>query len=204
MNLKVGQYCKIKNDLIINKKYGTVTYSSIIHNNYLGKLLQIQRISSAGTAYCYLCEDSGKITNEVVGTFSESMLDFPKFEIGKELLLLKGKNEIIHITKLDARCCGTNKYDFVYWYKRVGENNNVVDFLYENTLLSKAIVVTPCELSYENLNTINVNENENRLQEQETNLSRRDRLTGCGIQGRTNKFTISSRPFRNPKSIKGK
>lgn len=203
--LTVGQYCKIKNDLIINKKYGTVTYNDYIHTNYLGKLLKIKRITSNNTVCCYLCEDSGNITNEVVGTFSESMLDFPKFEVGKELLLLKDDNEIIRIVKLDVRCYSTNnKYDFVYWYKKVGENINIVDCIYENILSSKAVVVTSCELSYENLNTTNVNENENRLQEQETNLSGRDRLAGRGIQGRTNKSTISSRPFRNPKSVRGK
>ena len=215
MSLKVGQYCKIKNDLIINKKYGTVTYNDYIHTNYLGRLLKIQRVTNNNTACCYICEDSENITKEIVGTFSESMLDFPKFEIGNELLLLEDKNEIIHITKLDVRCYNTNnKYNFIYWYKKVGENINIVDCIYENILSSKAVVVTSYKFSYENLNTVGVDENlntinvngndKNRLQEQETNLSGRDRLKGRRIQGRTNKVTISSKPLRNPKSIRGK
>lgn len=207
MSLKVGQYCKIKNDLIINKKYGTVTYTNHIHTNYLGKLLKIQRITSNNTACCYICKDSEIISNEVVGTFSELMLDIPEFEIGKTYTISDeiGNPRDVTITKIDVN--GSYKpdsYQFMYYFGK-----NSMYRLNESTLLTRIMYGLKKQieenLGLQNLNTINVNGNDkNRLQKQETNLSRRDRFTGRGIQGRTNKVTISSKPLRNPKSIRGK
>jgi hypothetical protein len=199
--LKVGQFCKIKNNLQLGKKYGTVTYSKTIEG-YLGRLLKIRRISSTGTAYCTIVE-----TGEKVGTFHELMLDFPKFEINETYEITNEFEDDSEIVKLTRITVGCPYYPF----------NNIYEFYYHTSdasgVLGAGIFTESCLLKsikkqsegLPNLQNLLINNtNENRLQEQENNIPRRVKLSGCRIQGRVNKTSISSRPLRNPKSFRGK
>ena len=192
--LKVGQFCKIKNNLQLGKKYGTVTYSKTIEG-YLGRLLKIRSISSTGTAYCTIVE-----TGEKVGTFHELMLDFPKFEINETCEITnvyEDDPKIIKPTRITVGCPyypSNNIYEFYY--------HTSVSIFTESRLLRSIKKQSEGLPNLQNL-LIN-NTNENRLQEQESNIPRRVKLSGCRIQGRINKASISSRPLRNPKSFRGK
>lgn len=197
--LKVGQFCKIKNNLQLGKKYGTVTYSKTIEG-YLGRLLKIRSISSTGTAYCTIVE-----TGEKVGTFHELMLDFPKFEINEtyEITDVYKDSKIIKSTKITVGCPyypSNNIYEFYYHTSDVSG----VNFFTESFLLKYAAKGYAKKQSEGLQNLLINNTNENRLQEQKSNIPRRVKLSGCRIQGRVYKTSISSRPLRNPKSFRGK
>lgn len=195
--LKVGQFCKIKNNLQLGKKYGTVTYSKMIEG-YLGRLLKIRSISSTGTAYCTIVE-----TGEKVGTFHELMLDFPKFEINEtyEITDVYKDSKIIKSTKITVGCPyypSNNIYEFYY-------HTSDVSGVLGAGIFTESRLLKSIKKQSEGLQNLLINNtNENRLQEQESNIPRRVKLSGCRIQGRIYKTSISSRPLRNPKSFRGK
>ena len=188
--LKVGDFVALKSNLVLGKKYGTVTFGKY-HVPYLNKLLRVYKISSTATAYCnhngYPCD---------CGTFSESMLDIARFNVGDTVkIAYNTKDEQkpylgvvttvksveykkgIFTYRLDCDCGFYTWDEFTLEY--VKEDKDLEDL--------KPVL-----------------ENEDRLQEQKTLISIGEGVKGSRVLGRLGKTSVRSRPLRNPQRIRGK
>ena len=209
---KVGEYIAFKPDLILDKKYGTVTYSKWL-DIYKEDVLKVVRITTTGTACCVVVatRHTDNLKKEV-STIHESMIVRPKFNIGdscyikenflKELFTSGGISQItfenligtkIHIIAI--------KYypekGFVYSINKIVPNTLIKSEILECNLTNE-------ELDYDLLdNLLNVNENENRLQEQKVAYSRGESYEGCGVHGKVLQSKVSSGCLGDSTGVRG-
>jgi len=186
--LRVGDYVALRPDLILGKKYGTVTFGKY-HVPYLRKVLRVYKISSTATAYCnyngYPCD---------CGTFSESMLNIARFNVGDTV-------KIVHNTKDEQ-------------YSYVGVVTTVKSVEYKKGIF---VYHLDCDCGFfeweeftldkedKDLEDLKpVLENEDRLQKQETPIRNGEGVKGSRVLGRLGKTSVRSRPLRNPQRIRGK
>lgn len=200
--LKIGDYVVLKHDLVLGKKYGTVTFGNF-HVPYLHKLLRVYKISSTGTAYCNY---NGNPCD--CGTISEPMLNIAKFRIGDIVKIIDflgadkqhpfvGKEVIIKSVKYKDNCfvyqivddCGSfewpeNTLKFIRSVVSYDKNDQKVDEKLEDLQI--------------------VLKNENKLQREDSNLRSGERVQGSRVHGRKSQASIRSRPLRDPSRIRGK
>ena len=210
---KVGEYIAFKPDLILDKKYGTVTYSKWL-DIYREDVLKVTRITTAGTACCVVVatRHTDNLKKEV-STIHESMIVRPKFNIGdscyikenflKELFTSGGisQSTFENLIGTKINIIGIRYYSgkgFTYLV-----NKDIPNILtYKSEVLECNL--TNEELDYDLLdNLLNVNENENRLQEQEVAYSRGESIEGSGVHGESLQSKISSGCLGDPKGIRG-
>jgi len=189
--LKIGDYVALKPNLVLGKKYGTVTFGKY-HVPYLHKLLRVYKVSSTATAYCnhngYPCDCS---------TFSESMLDIARFNVDDTVKIVYSINseqdsyigavttvksveykEGVFIYRLDCDC------GFYAWDECTLE------------------LCTKVDKDLEDLKP--VLENENQLSREDSYISGGERVKGSRVHGWIGKASIRSRPLRNAESVRGK
>lgn len=100
-----GQLVKLKNDLIIGKRYDNLVYTKH-HAKFFGKLLNIYKVSSNGTYYCA----EGDIKHSV--TFSQAMLEVPNFNMVDTDIILK--NFILNANQLQRKDAYISREESVY------------------------------------------------------------------------------------------
>ena len=188
---EIGDYVALKPNLILGKKYGTVTFGKY-HVPYLRKVLRVNKISSTSTVYCssngYPCE---------CGTFSIPMLNIAKFKVGESVKIvysLKEKQQPYIGKTTTIKSIEYKDYEFVY---HVVDDCGVFDW-YEDNLEA-------CTED-ENLEKLSVTleENENQLSREDSHISSRERVKGSRVHGWIGKASIRSRPLRNAESVRGK
>ena len=195
--LKVGDYVALKKNLILGKKYGTVTFGKL-HAQYCGRLLQVIKISSTGTAYCNC---NGYPTE--CGTIHEQMLNVAQFKVG----------DCVMIWNLKVPCDGYSEGMIEYANNPAGITKVMLGsegFTYSLTLddgfhnwPEKALCrITEIDLEADKLKDIL--ENENQLSREDSYISSGERVKGSRVHGRVGKASIRSRPLRNAESVRGK
>lgn len=198
--LKIGDYVVLKHDLVLGKKYGTVTFGNF-HVPYLHKLLRVYKISSTGTAYC-----SYKDNPCDCGTISEPMLNIAKFRIGDIVKIIDfsvadkqqpyvGREVIIKSVKYEDN-------HFVY---QIVNDYGSFDWP-ENTLIFiRSIYSCNDQKVDEKLEDLQIVLNdENKLQREDSNLRSGEGVQGSRVHGRKSQASIRSRPLRDPSRIRGK
>lgn len=189
--LRVGDYVALKSNLVLGRKYGTVTFGKY-HVPYLHKLLRVYKISSAATAYCnynsYPCD---------CGTISESMLDIARFNVGdtvKIVYSIKDEQNPYLGVVTTVKSVEYKKGVFIY---RLNCDCGFYEWG-EHTL-------DLCVKEDKDLEDLKpVLENEDRLQKQETPIRNGEGVKGSRVLGRLGKTSVRSRPLRNPQRIRGK
>ena len=198
--LKIGDYVVLKHDLVLGRKYGTVTFGNF-HVPYLHKLLRVYKISSTGTVYCNY---NGNPCD--CGTISEPMLNIAKFRVGDIVKIIDfsvtdkqqpyvGREVIIKSVKYEDN-------HFVYHIV-----NDYGSFEWpENTLVFiRSIVSYDNQKVDEKLEDLQIVLNdENKLQREDSNLRSGERVQGSRVHGRKSQASIRSRPLRDPSRIRGK
>lgn len=198
--LKIGDYVVLKHNLVLGRKYGTVTFGNF-HVPYLHKLLRVYKISSTGTAYCSYNDNPCDC-----GTISEPMLNIAKFRVGDIVKIIDfsvtdkqqpyvGREVIIKSVKYEDN-------HFVYHIV-----NDYGSFEWpENTLkFIRSIVSYDNQKVDEKLEDLQiVLKNENKLQREDSNLRSGERVQGSRVHGRKSQASIRSRPLRDPSRIRGK
>lgn len=198
--LKIGDYVVLKHDLVLGKKYGTVTFGNF-HVPYLHKLLRVYKISSTGTAYCNC---NGNPCD--CGTISEPMLNIAKFRIG----------DIVKITDFSVTdkqqsfvgkevIINSIKYKDNYFVYHIVDDCGIFEWP-ENTLVFlRSVVSYDNQKVNEKLEDLQIVLNdENKLQREDSNLRSGERVQGSRVHGRKSQASIRSRPLRDPSRIRGK
>ncbi len=198
--LKIGDYVVLKHDLVLGKKYGTVTFSNF-HVPYLHKLLRVYKISSTGTVYCSY---NGNPCDCV--TISEPMLNIAKFRVGDIVKIIDlfitdkqksffGKEVIIKSVEYKDNC-------FVY---HIVDDCGSFEWP-ENTLIFiRSVLSCNNQKVDEKLEDLQIVLNdENKLQREDSNLRSGERVQGSRVHGRKSQASIRSRPLRDPSRIRGK
>lgn len=198
--LKIGDYVVLKHDLVLGKKYGTVTFGNF-HVPYLHKLLRVYKISSTGTAYCNC---NGNPCD--CGTISEPMLNIAKFRIG----------DIVKITDFSVTdkqqsfvgkevIINSIKYKDNYFVYHIVDDCRSFEWP-ENTLkFIRSVVSYDNQKVDEKLEDLQIVLNdENKLQREDSNLRSGERVQGSRVHGRKSQASIRSRPLRDPSRIRGK
>jgi hypothetical protein len=188
--LKIGDHVVLKSNLVLGKKYGTVTFGKY-HVPYLHKVLKVYKISSASTAYCnhkgYPCD---------CGTFSEPMLNIAKFHIGDlvKVVYTDEPKQSAYIGKVSViKGIDYNENGFMYHIK-----DDCGFFNWKETDLEACTEDKDLkELSV-------VLDDENQLQSKDSNISRGERVKGSRVHGRISQASIRSRPLRDAQSVRGK
>jgi hypothetical protein len=189
--LRIGDHVALKSNLVLGRKYGTVTFGRY-HVPYLRKVLKVYKISSASTAYCnhkgYPCD---------CGTFSEPMLNIAKFHIGDlvKVVYTDEPKQSAYIGKVSViKGIDYNENGFMYHIK-----DDCGFFNWKETDLE------PCTKD-ENLEELSVilEDDENQLQSKDSNISRGERVKGSRVHGRISQASIRSRPLRDAQSVRGK
>lgn len=198
--LKIGDYVVLKHDLVLGKKYGTVTFGNF-HVPYLHKLLRVYKISSTGTAYCNC---NGNPCD--CGTISEPMLNIAKFRIGDIVKIID-----LFITDKQKPFVGKEvtinsiRYKDNYFVYHIVDDCGIFEWP-ENTLVFLRSVVSynnqKVDEKLEDLQI--VLKNENKLQREDSNLRSGERVQGSRVHGRKSQASIRSRPLRDPSRIRGK
>ena len=189
--LKVGNFVALKSNLVLGKKYGTVTFGKY-HVQYLHKLLRVYNISSTGTAYCCYNGDPCDC-----GTISESMLDVAKFSVGDTVKIVYSAKE------------GQDPYiGAVTTIKSVEYKEGVFTYHLDCDREFYAwdeLTLKLCSKEDKDLENLKpVLENENQLQREDSNLRSGESVQGSRVHGRKNQASIRSRPLRDPSRIRGK
>ena len=200
--LKIGDYVVLKHNLILGKKYGTVTFGNF-HVPYLHKLLRVYKISSTGTAYCNY---NGNPCD--CGTISEPMLNIAKFRVGDIVKIID-----LFITDKQKPFVGKEviiksiKYKDNYFVYQIVDDYGSFEW-HENALKFIRSVVSydkndqKVDEKLEDLQL--VLKNENKLQREDSNLRSGERVQGSRVHGRKSQASIRSRPLRDPSRIRGK
>ena len=198
--LKIGDYVVLKHDLVLGRKYGTVTFGNL-HVPYLHKLLRVYKISSTGTAYCNY---NGNPCD--CGTFSEPMLNIAKFRVGDIVKIIDlfitdkqqpyvGKEVIIKSVRYKDNC-------FVY---QIINDYGSFDWPENTLILIRSIYSCNDQKVDEKLEDLQIVLNdENKLQREDSNLRSGERVQGSRVHGRKSQASIRSRPLRDPSRIRGK
>ena len=198
--LKIGDYVVLKHDLVLGRKYGTVTFGNL-HVPYLHKLLKVYKISSTGTAYCNY---NGNPCD--CGTFSEPMLNIAKFRVGDIVKIIDlfitdkqqpyvGKEVIIKSVRYKDNC-------FVY---QIINDYGSFDWPENTLILIRSIYSCNDQKVDEKLEDLQIVLNdENKLQREDSNLRSGERVQGSRVHGRKSQASIRSRPLRDPSRIRGK
>ena len=206
---KIGELIAFRPDLLLGTKYGTVTYTSTL-SEYKNDILKVVRITTAGTAYCHVFKtgiDSLYKRGREVSTIHESMVLKPKFSIydnvyiNDDYLKFMVSNNIISQTMAE-NLIGTRigivdisyHRDGGFFYTLSKTIPKVLDFR------SQPIPENSLSLEYESLN---VNENENRLQEQKVADSGGESYEGCGVHGKSLQSKISIGCLGDSKGVRG-
>ena len=188
--LKVGDHVALKSNLVLGRKYGTVTFGRY-HVPYLRKVLKVYKLSSTNTVYCnhkgYPCE---------CGTFSEPMLNVAKFHIGDLVKVVytdepKQSAYIGYVSVIKG--IDYNENGFIYHIK-----DDCGFFNWKETDLEACTE----DKDLEDLKPIL--ENENQLQGEDSNLRSGERVQGSRVHGGKGKASIRSRPLRNASRVRGK
>lgn len=190
--LKVGDHVVLKSNLVLGRKYGTVTFGKY-HVPYLHKVLKVYNISSTGTAYCshkgYPCE---------CGTFSEPMLNVAKFHIGEHVRVIRiDDSKRIEYVGLVSEVKGidyNSKDGFIYHLK-----DDCGFFDWKETDLETHIV----DKDLEEL-SVTLEDDENQLQGKDSNIRSGEGVKGSRVHGRLSQASVRSRPLRDAKSVRGK
>ena len=188
--LEVGKYVALKSNLVLGRKYGTVTFGKY-HVPYLNKLLRVYKISSTATAYCnhndYPCD---------CGTISESMLNIAKFNVADTVRITYSSKDrqgylgvITTIKSIEYK-----KGAFIYHL-----DCDCGFFDWDESALESYIKV---DKELEDLKPIL--KDENQLQREDSNLRCGERVQGSRVHGRKSQASIRSRPLRDPSRIRGK
>lgn len=198
--LKIGDYVVLKHNLVLGRKYGTVTFSNF-HVPYLHKLLRVYKISSTGTAYCNC---NGNPCD--CGTISEPMLNIAKFRIGDIV-------KIIDLFTTDKQkpfvgkevTINSIRYKDNYFVYHIVDDCGIFEWP-ENTLVFlRSVVSYDNQKVDEKLEDLQIVLNdENKLQREDSNLRSGERVQGSRVHGRKSQASIRSRPLRNPSRIRGK
>ena len=198
--LKIGDYVVLKHDLVLGKKYGTVTFGNL-HVPYLHKLLRVYKISSTGTAYCNY---NGNPCD--CGTFSEPMLNIAKFRVGDIVKIIDfsvsdrqqpyvGREVIIKSVEYKDNCF---VYHIVNDYGSFDWPENTIKFI-------RSVLSCNNQKVDEKLEDLQIVLNdENKLQREDSNLRSGERVQGSRVHGRKSQASIRSRPLRDPSRIRGK
>ena len=198
--LKIGDYVVLKPDLVLGKKYGTVTFGNL-HVPYLHKLLRVYKISSTGTAYC-----NYKGNPCDCGTFSEPMLNIAKFRVGDIVKIIDssvadkqqpyvGREVIIK----------SIKYKDNYFVYQIVNDYGVFDWPENKLIFVRSVFSYNDQKVDEKLEDLQlVLKNENKLQREDSNLRSGERVQGSRVHGRKSQASIRSRPLRDPSRIRGK
>lgn len=198
--LKIGDYVVLKPDLVLGKKYGTVTFG-ILHVPYLHKLLRVYKISSTGTAYCNY---NGNPCD--CGTISEPMLNIAKFRVGDIVKIID-----LFITDKQKPFVGKEvtinsiRYKDNYFVYHIVDDCGIFEWP-ENTLVFlRSVVSYDNQKVDEKLEDLQIVLNdENKLQREDSNLRSGERVQGSRVHGRKSQASIRSRPLRDPSRIRGK
>jgi hypothetical protein len=210
---KVGEYIAFKPDLVLDEKYGTVTYSKWL-DVYSEDVLKVVRITTAGTACCVVV--ATRHTNNLkkeVSTIHESMIVRPKFNIGDSCYIKE--NFLKELFKAGGICqstfenlIGTKIHIIaIKYYPEKGFVYSISKII--PNILNYKSEILECNLTNEELDydlldiLLNVNENENRLQEQEVAYSRGESIEGSGVHGESLQSKISSGCLGDSKGIRG-
>jgi hypothetical protein len=113
---KVGEYIAFKPDLVLDEKYGTVTYSKWL-DVYSEDVLKVVRITTAGTACCVVV--ATRHTNNLkkeVSTIHESMIVRPKFNIGDSCYIKE--NFLKELFKAGGICQRRSQRQLPLWDER--------------------------------------------------------------------------------------
>lgn len=198
--LKIGDYVVLKHDLVLGKKYGTVTFGCF-HVPYLHKLLRVYKISSTGTAYCNY---NGNPCD--CGTISEPMLNIAKFRIGDIVKItdfsITDKQQSFVGREVMIKSVRYKDKRFVY---QIVDDCGSFEWP-ENTLVFLRSVVSYNDQKVdEKLEDLQIVLNdENKLQREDSNLRSGERVQGSRVHGRKSQASIRSRPLRDPSRIRGK
>ena len=188
--LKVGDYVALKSDLVLGRKYGTVTFGKY-HVPYLHKLLRVYKVSSTATVYCnygdFPCD---------CGTFSEPMLSKANFNVGDTV-------KVAYSTKDSQQ----SYLGVVTTVKSVEYKRGA--FIYHLNCDCGFYEWDESTLEYvkEDKDLIDLEpilKNENQLQGKDPNLRSGERVKGSRVHGRKSQASIRSRPLRDPSRIRGK
>lgn len=188
--LRIGDHVVLKSNLVLGKKYGTVTFGKY-HVPYLHKVLKVYKLSSTNTVYCnckgYPCE---------CGTFSEPMLNVAKFHIGDlvKVVYTEDPNQSEYVGMVSVIKGIDYKPDegFIYHIK-----DDCGFYSWKETDLEICTVD-------KDLEDLEVVENENQLQRKDSNIRSGERVKGSRVRGRFSQASIRSRPLRDAKSVRGK
>ena len=186
--IKIGDYVVLKHDLVLGRKYGTVTFGKY-HIPYLHKLLRVYKISSTMTVYCSYngipCD---------CGTFSEGMLNISKFKVFDTVKIVKCPkdrlNSCLNVTTT-IKSIECNKGVFIY---RLDWDCGFYEW--------EEFTLEYVENDLKNLQPIL--KDENKLQREDSNLRSGERVQGSRVHGRKSQASICSRPLRDPSRIRGK
>ena len=189
--LKIGDYVALKPNLVLGRKYGTVTFGKY-HVPYLHKLLRVYKVSSTATAYCnyngHPCD---------CGTFSESMLDIAKFNVDDTVKIVysikDSQNPYLGVITT-VKSVEYKKGIFTY-------HLNCDCGFYEWDEFTLELCVKE-DKDLEDLKP--VLENENQLQREDSNLRSGERVQGSRVHGRKSQASIRSRPLGDASRIRGK
>ena len=198
--LKIGDYVVLKPDLVLGRKYGTVTFGKY-HVPYLHKLLRVYKISSTGTVYCNY---NGNPCD--CGTISESMLNIAKFRIGDIVKIIDfsvtDKQQPYVGREVIIKSVEYRDNRFVY---RIVNDYGVFDWPENKLIFIRSVFSYNDQKVDEKLENLQlVLENENKLQREDSNLRSGERVQGSRVHGRKSQASIRSRPLRDPSRIRGK
>lgn len=198
--LKIGDYVVLKPDLVLGRKYGTVTFGNL-HVPYLHKLLRVYKISSTGTAYC-----NYKGNPCDCGTISEPMLNIAKFRVGDIVKIIDSS-----VTNKQQPYVGKEviiksiKYKDNYFVYQIVNDYGVFDWPENKLIFVRSVFSYNDQKVNEKLENLQlVLKNENKLQREDSNLRSGERVQGSRVHGRKSQASIRSRPLRDPSRIRGK
>ena len=190
--LKVGDHVALKSNLVLGRKYGTVTFGKY-HVPYLHKVLKVYKLSSTNTAYCnfkgYPCD---------CGAFSEPMLNVAKFHIG-DLVKVVYTDE----PKQSAYIGYVSVIKGIDYKPEEGFIYRIKDDCGFYSWKETDLEICTVDKDLKELSVI-LEDDGNQLQSKDSNISRGERVKGSRVHGRFSQASVRSRPLRDAKSVRGK
>ena len=205
---KIGELIAFRPDLLLGTKYGTVTYTPTL-SEYKNDILRVVRITTAGTACCQVYKTPSTFykKGKEVSTIHELMVVKPMFNITDSVYItdnyLKFLVEANQITQAMAENLIGTKVEIIDidYFKESGFEYKVSKIIPGVLNYKSEYIPEKCLLNeYESLN---VNENENRLQEQESNYFGGEDYEGCRVHGKVLKSKVSSGCLGDSTGVRG-
>ena len=205
---KIGELIAFRPDLLLGTKYGTVTYTPTL-SEYKNDILRVVRITTAGTACCQVYKTPSTFykKGKEVSTIHELMVVKPMFNVTDSVYItdnyLKFLVEANQITQAMAENLIGTKVEIIDidYFKESGFEYKVSKIIPGVLHYKSEYIPEKCLLNeYESLN---VNENENRLQEQESNYFGGEDYEGCRVHGKVLKSKVSSGCLGDSTGVRG-